>query len=44
MMTIQTEEGRGARLVTLTAQCLESKHGELASTLKDVVNSYKPAK
>lgn len=41
--TIQLEEGRGKRLVTLTSQCLESRHAELAPTLKQIIDSYKSA-
>jgi hypothetical protein len=39
LMLIQTEEGRGKNIVTLTAQCKEARAADLAPTLKAVVDS-----
>ena len=41
LFAVQTEEGRGLRLVTLTAQCYESRYTDLAPTFKKVLASYK---
>lgn len=39
VMLVQTEEGRGKAIVTLTAQCKEKRAADLAPTLKAVVDS-----
>jgi hypothetical protein len=41
VFSIQTEEGRGKALITLTAQCLQSKHTAAQETLKAVCDSFK---
>lgn len=43
LVTVALEEGRGKQLVTLTAQCRESKHAELSQMLAKVIDSYKPS-
>ncbi|EOD38407.1 hypothetical protein EMIHUDRAFT_251808 [Emiliania huxleyi CCMP1516] len=40
LFAVQTEEGRGRRLVTLTAQCYESKYAELKPMFQKVLESY----
>ena len=40
LFAVQTEEGRGRRLVTLTAQCYESKYAELKPLFQKVLESY----
>ena len=40
LFAVQTEEGRGLRLVTLTAQCYESKYAELKPLYQKVLESY----
>lgn len=40
LFAVQTEEGRGRRLVTLTAQCYESKYAELKPLFEKVLESY----
>jgi hypothetical protein len=42
-VTVALEEGRGKRLVTLTAQCDEARHAQLAPMLKGIIESFKPA-
>merc|ERR1712028_238800 len=41
LFAVQTEEGRGLRLITLTAQCYETRYADLAPTFKKVLASYK---
>lgn len=41
LFTIGLEEGRGKRLVSLTAQCTESKYPELSGIFKQIIDSYK---
>eukprot|EP00316_Scyphosphaera_apsteinii_P013696 CAMPEP_0119299318 /NCGR_PEP_ID=MMETSP1333-20130426/1400_1 /TAXON_ID=418940 /ORGANISM="Scyphosphaera apsteinii, Strain RCC1455" /LENGTH=221 /DNA_ID=CAMNT_0007300699 /DNA_START=83 /DNA_END=748 /DNA_ORIENTATION=- len=41
LFTIQVEEGRGKNLVTLTAQCKESRFAELSNTMRSVIESFK---
>lgn len=43
LFSVQTEEGRGLRLVTLTAQSYESRYSALAPTYAKVLQSYKSA-
>ena len=43
LFSVQTEEGRGLRLVTLTAQSYESRYADLAPTYAKVLQSYKSA-
>eukprot|EP00967_Tisochrysis_lutea_P080505 scaffold110603_cov34-Tisochrysis_lutea.AAC.9 len=38
-MLLQTEEGRGKAIVTLTAQCTEGRVGELSPTLTAIIDS-----
>lgn len=40
LFAVQTQEGRGTRLVTLTAQCYESRYADLKPTFKKVLESY----
>ena len=40
LFAVQTEEGRGLRLVTLTAQCYESRYEALKPTFAKVLESY----
>jgi len=44
VFAIQAEDGRGKTLVTLTAQCLQSRHSQVQSTLKSVCDSFAFAK
>ena len=43
LVTVALEVGRGKRLVTLTAQCDEAKHQQLAPVLNKVIDSFKGA-
>ena len=41
LFTIKLEAGRGKQLVTLTAQCTEDRHQDLASTFESIIASWK---
>lgn len=40
LFAVQTQEGRGIRLVTLTAQCYEERYEALKPIFKKVLESY----
>ena len=43
LFTVKLEAGRGKELVTLTAQCEEGRHKDLAATFDQVITSWKAA-